>query len=214
MPAGLSSEAIPLAMGTPIRLVVGLGNPGREYEATRHNAGFWYADALAARLGASFSGEAKFHGRVARAVGDLRMLKPGTFMNLSGRAVAALAQFFAVAPGEILVVHDELDLPPGEVKMKFGGGHAGHNGLRDIVARLGSADFWRLRLGIGHPRDSAIPQQDVADYVLQPPRANESEAIAHAIDRALDAWPQIAAGDFERAMMALHTRRETDPPPK
>jgi PTH1 family peptidyl-tRNA hydrolase len=195
-------------MGTPIRLVVGLGNPGREHEATRHNAGFWYADALASRLGASFSGEAKFHGRVARAVGDLRLLKPGTYMNLSGRAVAALAQFFAIAPGEILVVHDELDLPPGEVKMKFGGGHAGHNGLRDIVARLGSADFWRLRLGIGHPRDSAIPQQDVADYVLQPPRNNESEAIAHAIERALDAWPQIAAGDFERAMMALHTRRE------
>jgi PTH1 family peptidyl-tRNA hydrolase len=201
-------------MGTPIRLVVGLGNPGREHEATRHNAGFWYADALAARLGASFTGEAKFHGRVARAVGDLRLLKPGTYMNLSGRAVAALAQFFAIAPGEILVVHDELDLPPGEVKMKFGGGHAGHNGLRDIVAKLGTADFWRLRLGIGHPRDSAIPQQDVADYVLQPPRNNESGAIANAIDRALDAWPQIAAGDFERAMMALHTRREQEPPSK
>ena len=200
-------------MGTPIRLVVGLGNPGREHEATRHNAGFWYADALAARLDASFSGEAKFHGRVARAVGDLRLLKPGTYMNLSGRAVAALAQFFAIAPGEILVVHDELDLPPGEVKMKFGGGHAGHNGLRDIVARLGSADFWRLRLGIGHPRDSAIPQQEVVDYVLQPPRNNESEAIAHAIERALDAWPQIAAGDFERAMMALHTKISAGPGP-
>ena len=197
-------------MGTPIRLLVGLGNPGREHEATRHNAGFWYADALAARLGASFSGEAKFHGRVARAVGDLRLLKPGTYMNLSGRAVAALAQFFAIAPGEILVVHDELDLPPGDVKMKFGGGHAGHNGLRDIVARLGAAEFWRLRVGIGHPRDSEIPQQDVVDYVLQPPRRDERAAIEGAIDRALDAWPLIAAGDFERAMMALHTRREQD----
>jgi PTH1 family peptidyl-tRNA hydrolase len=199
-------------MGIPIRLVVGLGNPGREHEATRHNAGFWYADALAARLGASFSGEAKFHGRVARAVGDLRLLKPGTYMNLSGRAVAALAQFFAIAPAEILVVHDELDLKAGEVKLKFGGGHAGHNGLRDIIARLGSADFWRLRLGIGHPRDSAIPQQDVVDYVLQPPRNDERTAIADAIDRALDAWPLIATGDFERAMTALHTRREQDPP--
>jgi peptidyl-tRNA hydrolase, PTH1 family len=198
-------------MGTPIRLVVGLGNPGREHEATRHNAGFWYADALASRLGASFSGEAKFHGRVARAVGDLRLLKPGTYMNLSGRAVAALAQFFAIAPAEILVVHDELDLRPGEAKMKFGGGHAGHNGLRDIVARLGAADFWRLRLGIGHPRDSAIPQQEVVDYVLQPPRSDERAAIADAIDRALDAWPSIATGDFERAMMALHTRREQEP---
>jgi PTH1 family peptidyl-tRNA hydrolase len=195
-------------MGTPIRLVVGLGNPGREHEATRHNAGFWYADALAARLGAPFSGEAKFHGRVARAVGDLRLLKPGTYMNLSGRAVAALAQFFSIAPAEILVVHDELDLPPGEVKIKFGGGHAGHNGLRDIIARLGAAEFWRLRLGIGHPRDSAIPQQEVVDYVLQPPRNDERAAIGSAIDRALDAWPMIAAGDFERAMMALHTRRE------
>jgi PTH1 family peptidyl-tRNA hydrolase len=198
-------------MGTPIRLVVGLGNPGREHEATRHNAGFWYADALAARLGASFSGEAKFHGRVARAVGDLRLLKPGTYMNLSGRAVAALAQFFSIAPSEILVVHDELDLKPGETKMKFGGGHAGHNGLRDIVARLGAAEFWRLRLGIGHPRDSAIPQQEVVDYVLQPPRDDERAAIGNAIDRALDAWPLMAAGDFERAMMALHTRREQDP---
>ena len=195
-------------MGTPIRLVVGLGNPGREHEATRHNAGFWYADALAGRLGAPFSGEAKFHGRVARAVGDLRLLKPGTYMNLSGRAVAALAQFFSIAPAEILVVHDELDLPPGEVKIKFGGGHAGHNGLRDIIARLGAAEFWRLRLGIGHPRDSAIPQQEVVDYVLQPPRNDERAAIGSAIDRALDAWPMIAAGDFERAMMALHTRRE------
>ena len=195
-------------MGTPIRLVVGLGNPGREHEATRHNAGFWYADALAARLGAPFSGEAKFHGRVARAVGDLRLLKPGTYMNLSGRAVAALAQFFSIAPAEILVVHDELDLPPGEVKIKFGGGHAGHNGLRDIIARLGAAEFWRLRFGIGHPRDSAIPQQEVVDYVLQPPRNDERAAIGSAIDRALDAWPMIAAGDFERAMMALHTRRE------
>ena len=198
-------------MGTPIRLVVGLGNPGREHEATRHNAGFWFADALASRLGAAFAGEAKFHGRIARAVGDLRLLKPGTYMNLSGRAVGAVAQFFAIAPDEILVVHDELDLPPGEAKLKFGGGTAGHNGLRDIAAHLGGPAFWRLRLGIGHPRDSAIPQQGVADYVLQPPRGADRAAIEDALDRALDVWPLIAAGDFERAMMALHTRNEQEP---
>jgi PTH1 family peptidyl-tRNA hydrolase len=197
-------------MGTPIRLVVGLGNPGREHETTRHNAGFWFVDALAQRLGTAFSGEAKFHGKLARGLGDLRLLKPGTYMNLSGRAVAALTQFFAIEPAEILVVHDELDLKPGEAKMKFGGGVAGHNGLRDINAKLGVADFWRLRLGIGHPRDSAIPQQQVVDYVLQPPRGEERAAIEQAIERALDAWPAIAAGDFERAMMALHTRREPD----
>ena len=198
-------------MGTSIRLVVGLGNPGREYEATRHNAGFWFADALAARLGATFAGEAKFHGRIARAVGDVRLLKPGTYMNLSGRAVAAVAQFFAIAPAEIIVVHDELDLKPGEVKMKFGGGTAGHNGLRDIALQLSGSAFWRLRIGIGHPRDSAIPQQPVADYVLQPPRADDRAAIDDALLRAQDAWPLIAAGEFERAMLALHTRKEQEP---
>jgi peptidyl-tRNA hydrolase, PTH1 family len=195
-------------MATPIRLVVGLGNPGREHEATRHNAGFWFVDALASQLGTSFAGEAKFHGRVARAAGDLRLLKPSTYMNLSGRSVAALANFFAIEPVEILVVHDELDLPPGEAKIKFGGGHAGHNGLRDIAAQLGTPEFWRLRIGIGHPRDSAIPQQDVVDYVLQPPRTAERAAMLEAIDDALDAWPAIVTGDFERAMMALHTRKE------
>jgi len=197
-------------MGTPIRLVVGLGNPGREHEATRHNAGFWFADALALRLGASFVSEGRFHGRVARADGDLRLLKPGTYMNLSGRSVSALARFFGIAAEEMLVVHDELDLSPGDVKMKFAGGHAGHNGLRDIAAQLGTPEFWRLRLGIGHPRDSAIPQQDVVDYVLQPPRAAERTAIHAAMDEALDAWPAIAAGDFERAMLALHTRNKDE----
>jgi PTH1 family peptidyl-tRNA hydrolase len=198
-------------MGTPVRLVVGLGNPGRQYEATRHNAGFWFVDALAARLGASFAGEAKFHGRLARAVGDLRLLEPGTYMNLSGRAVGAVAQFFGIAPAEILVVHDELDLAPGEARLKFGGGTAGHNGLRDIAAHLGGPEFWRLRIGIGHPRDSAIAQQPVADYVLQPPRANELAAIEDALARALDAWPAIAAGETERAMTALHTRKDQEP---
>ena len=190
---------------TPIRLVAGLGNPGREYAATRHNAGFWFADALASKLGASMRPESRFGGDVGKA-GDLRLVKPMTYMNESGRAVASLAHFFGVAPDEILVVHDELDLRPGEVKMKLGGGVAGHNGLRDILDQLGSAEFWRLRFGIGHPRDSLLPQQDVVDYVLKPPRADERDAIFAARDRALAAWDDIARGDMERAMMSLHTK--------
>jgi PTH1 family peptidyl-tRNA hydrolase len=192
-------------MGASIRLVVGLGNPGREHDATRHNAGFWFVDALAKQERISFAPEAKFHGQVARA-GDVRLLKPGTYMNLSGRSVAALARFFAIEPAEVLVAHDELDLLPGEAKMKFGGGNAGHNGLRDVDAQLGTSEFWRLRLGIGHPRDSAIPQQDVVDYVLRPPFVDERVQIGAAIERALAAWPAIAAGDFERAMQMLHTK--------
>jgi PTH1 family peptidyl-tRNA hydrolase len=191
-----------------IRLVAGLGNPGREHVATRHNAGFWFADMLASRLGAAFRSEGKFHGQVAKVAGDLRLLKPGTYMNLSGRSVSGMARFFAIAPEDILVVHDELDLLPGDAKMKFGGGIAGHNGLRDIAVQLGTPDFWRLRIGIGHPRDSAVPQQDVADYVLAPPSSDDRAAIEAAIDRAIDAWPAIAAGDFERAMLVLHTRKD------
>lgn len=192
-------------MGASIRLVVGLGNPGREHDATRHNAGFWFVDALAKQERISFAAEAKFHGQVARA-GEVRFLKPGTYMNLSGRAVAAISRFFAIEPVEILVAHDELDLLPGEAKMKFGGGNAGHNGLRDIDAQLGTPEFWRLRIGIGHPRDSAIPQQEVVDYVLRPPFADERVQIGAAIERALAAWPAVAAGDFERAMLVLHTK--------
>jgi PTH1 family peptidyl-tRNA hydrolase len=192
-------------MPKPIRLVVGLGNPGREHDATRHNAGFWFADALATRLGASFSNESKFTGHVGRAA-DVRLLKPMTYMNVSGRSVSAVLRFFSLAPDEMLVAHDELDLRPGDAKLKLGGGIAGHNGVRDIVAQLGTGDFWRLRIGIGHPRDSEFPQQPVVDYVLRPPRGEESAQIAAAIERALDAWPSIAAGDFERAMTMLHTK--------
>ncbi len=199
-------------MNTPIRLVAGLGNPGREYANTRHNAGFWFADELAAKLGASFSHESKFGGEVAKA-GALRLVKPMTFMNLSGRAVAAVSNFFGIAPDELLVVHDELDLLPGKAKMKFGGGHAGHNGLRDIEAQLGSPEFWRLRIGIGHPRDSELTQQDVVDYVLKPPRAEERNAMQDAIGRALQAWPSISSGDMEAAMMALHTKTSSGPAP-
>jgi peptidyl-tRNA hydrolase, PTH1 family len=195
-------------MGTSIRLVVGLGNPGREYAATRHNAGYWFVDALAARLDASFVSEGRFHGLLAKSDAGVRMLKPSTYMNLSGRAVSAAMRFFDIGAEELLVVHDELDLKAGDAKLKQGGGHAGHNGLRDVVAQLGTADFWRLRIGIGHPRDSEIPQQDVADYVLRPPLADERRAIEEAIERGLDAWPELAAGRFERALTALHTRKE------
>ena len=193
-------------MGAPIRLVVGLGNPGREHDATRHNAGFWFVDALAAAQGTSFASEPRFHGAVAKAGPDLRLVKPATYMNLSGRAVGAVARFFAILPAEVLVVHDELDLPPGDVRLKFGGGVAGHNGLKDIRAHLGTADFWRLRLGIGHPRDSEVPQQQVVDYVLKPPRRDERAAIEAAIERGLAAIPVLVAGETERAMTALHTK--------
>jgi PTH1 family peptidyl-tRNA hydrolase len=192
----------------PVRLVAGLGNPGREYADTRHNAGFWFVDALVVKLGAAFRSESKFQGYLAKVAGDMRLLKPMTYMNLSGRSISAAARFFAIPPAEILVVHDELDLLPGEAKMKFGGGVAGHNGLKDIAAQFGTKDFWRLRIGIGHPRDSAIPQQDVADYVLAPPAASDGKVIAAAIDRALDAWPAIEAGEFERAMLLLHTKEK------
>lgn len=192
-------------MPTPIRLVAGLGNPGRGYASTRHNAGFWFADALAAKLGAAFSHETRFAADVAKAA-DVRIGKPTTFMNASGRSVAALARFFSIAPDAILVVHDELDLRPGEAKMKLGGGHAGHNGLRDIHAHLGTADYWRLRLGIGHPRNTTLPEREVIDYVLKPPDATDRDAIEAAIDRALDAWRDIAAGEMERAMTIIHTR--------
>jgi len=190
---------------TPIRLVAGLGNPGREYAATRHNAGFWFVDELARKLGMSLAPESRFGGDVGKA-GDVRVVKPMTYMNESGRSVGALARFFGIAPDEILIVHDELDLKPGEAKMKLGGGVAGHNGLRDIQAALGSADFWRLRLGIGHPRDSVLPQQDVVDYVLKPPRAEERTLLDAAIARALAAWTDVARGDMERAMLSLHTK--------
>jgi PTH1 family peptidyl-tRNA hydrolase len=196
-------------MSTPIRLVAGLGNPGRGYVTTRHNAGFWFADALVSRLATRFAHEAKFSAELAKA-GELRICKPMTFMNLSGRPVAAIARFFGIPPEAILVVHDELDLRPGDAKLKLGGGVAGHNGLRDIQAQLGSADFWRLRLGIGHPRDSEFPERDVVDYVLKPPPNEEQDAIEAAIDRALVAWREIAAGDMERAMTMLHTRPRDD----
>ena len=187
-----------------IRLIVGLGNPGREYETTRHNAGYWWLDELARLQNLSFKSEAKFHGLAARGQlhgHEMLLLKPQTFMNVSGRAVGALAQFYKIAPAEMLVVHDELDLPPGVARLKMGGGHGGHNGLKDIIAHLGSKDFWRLRLGIGHPGDRA----DVAGYVLNDPRREERELIDEAIQRALHVAPLIVEGKTEAAMLKLHS---------
>jgi PTH1 family peptidyl-tRNA hydrolase len=184
------------------RLIVGLGNPGPEYETTRHNAGFWFVDHLADKLKASLAPQGKFFGRAARA-GELWLLQPTTFMNRSGQAVAALANFYKIAPDEILVIHDELDLPPGGIRLKQGGGNGGHNGLKDIQARLGTPDFWRLRLGIGHPRTLGLTQQ-VADFVLHPPRKEELPDIEQALHRSLLAWPKIVAGDYAGAQQQLH----------
>jgi PTH1 family peptidyl-tRNA hydrolase len=184
------------------RLIVGLGNPGAEYEATRHNVGFWLVDQFADKLKATLAPQGKFFGRTARA-GDLWLLQPTTFMNRSGQSVAALASFYKIAPAEILVVHDDLDLPPGGIRLKQGGGNGGHNGLKDIQARLGTPDFWRLRLGIGHPRELNLAQQ-VADFVLHPPRKEEMPDIEHALARCQLAWPKIAGGDYAGAQRQLH----------
>jgi PTH1 family peptidyl-tRNA hydrolase len=196
-----------------IKLLVGLGNPGPEYEATRHNAGFWWVDAAARQLGSRLSAERAYFGlvgRVNRPAGPVWLLQPQTYMNLSGKSVAALARFFKIAPQEILVVHDELDLLPGQMKLKQGGGHAGHNGLRDIHAQLGSADYWRLRLGIGHPGVKA----EVADYVLRKPPADQREAIERSIDESLKQLEPMLNGDMQQAVMKLHTKPERPKPPR
>jgi peptidyl-tRNA hydrolase, PTH1 family len=185
-----------------LRLVVGLGNPGPEYETTRHNAGFWLVDQLARQLRVELTPQPKFFGRAARA-GELWLLQPTTFMNRSGQAVGALARFYKIAPEEILVVHDELDLPPGGIRIKRGGSNGGHNGLKDIQAALATPEFWRLRLGIGHPRTLNL-KQPVVDFVLHRPRAEEQVEIDRAIDRSLQAWPKLAAGDFAAAQQLLH----------
>ncbi len=190
----------------PIRLIVGLGNIGAEYERTRHNAGFWFVDEIAAKARVSFAAERKFHGDVARlrdTSHELWLLKPSTYMNRSGQAVVALALYYKILPTQILVVHDEVDLPPGAVKLKRGGGTAGHNGLKDIQARLSTPDFWRLRVGVGHPRTLQLTQE-VADFVLHPPSREHSQAIDSAMGRALDVVPLLVEGQFERAMMQLH----------
>ena len=199
-----------------IRLLVGLGNPGPEYEATRHNAGFWWVDDVARELKTTLLAERAYFGlaaRVARPLpgidGPVWLLQPQTFMNLSGKSVGALVRFFKIEPEEVLVAHDELDLPPGELKLKFGGGHAGHNGLRDIHAQLGSADYWRLRIGIGHPG----VKTEVANYVLGRPSPTHRDAIEASLARALTALPHLLAGEMSKATLLIHTTKPPRPKP-
>ncbi|MBR6026561.1 MAG: aminoacyl-tRNA hydrolase [Neisseriaceae bacterium] len=190
---------------TAIKLIVGLGNIGMEYAATRHNAGFWFIDELSSRYPCNLHEEKKFFGDVGRTtIGkqEIRLLKPNTFMNRSGLAVVAVANFYRIAPEEILVIHDELDIPCGTLKLKQGGGNGGHNGLKDIQARLGSANFWRLRIGISHPGD----KNQVVSYVLKKPTADEQQLIDNSILRAIDEIETIVQGDFAAAMCELHKK--------
>ena len=187
-------------------LVVGLGNPGPKYEGTRHNAGFWLADRLAERLGAAFRADRRFPLDACEAggpAGRVRIVKPSTYMNRSGQAVGAVAGYFRIAPAAILVAHDDLDLPAGTVRLKEGGGHGGHNGLRDVAAHLGTRDFARVRLGIGRPG----PGRDPIDYVLERPRAEERRLIDEAIGQVLEWSEAVLAGDLQPVMKALHTKR-------
>ena len=192
-------------MSNKIKMIVGLGNPGSEYEQTRHNAGFWFIDELAWQYKATLKEEKKFFGSVARisiSGSDLWLLKPSTFMNRSGQAVAALAQFYKIKPEEILVVHDELDIPCGRIKFKLGGGNGGHNGLKDIQARLGTPVFYRLRLGIDHPGDRNL----VVGYVLNKPSPEHRQQIDEAINKSLKAVPMLLAGEWEEAVRFLHSK--------
>lgn len=193
-----------------IQLIVGLGNPGNEYSKTRHNAGFWWVDLLCAQSNSRLNQESKFFGQAgklnfssatSKPSQDVWLLKPDTFMNASGRAVSALAKFYKIPPQAILVIHDELDLPVGVSKLKKGGGHGGHNGLRDIIAALGTPDFWRLRMGIGYPGKS----EEVVNFVLRAPSLNEMNAIESSMDQSLLVLPLLLQGDFEQAMLRLHT---------
>lgn len=191
------------------KLIVGLGNPGNEYENTRHNAGWWLLDQLARQYNVSLSPESKFHGLAARARvngDDVWLLQPMQYMNRSGAAIAALANFYKILPEHIIVLHDELDIPVGTAKMKIGGSTGGHNGLKDTQAKLGTDKFWRLRIGIDHPRNSSTPLQPVVDYVLKPPKQAERAEIDKAIDKAQDVMPDWLAGNFERAMRVLHAK--------
>ena len=190
----------------PIKLIVGLGNPGSEYADTRHNAGFWFVDLLARRLNTPLKNDSKHHGQSCR-IGykgqEFRLLKPSSFMNRSGLSVSSIASYFKIQPGEILVAHDELDLPAGSIRLKTGGGHAGHNGLRDIMSATGSRDFHRLRIGIDHPKERG----DVINYVLGRPSKADRDAIEQALEAAADCLDEILQGNLQKAMNRLHTTR-------
>jgi peptidyl-tRNA hydrolase, PTH1 family len=191
--------------GTPLQIIVGLGNPGPEHLATRHNAGFWLVDALARKVGVRFRSHARFHGEIARidfAGRELQLLKPQTYMNRSGLAIRAICDYLKVPAAELLVVHDELDLPPGVARLKLGGGAGGHNGLKDTITHIGP-EFWRLRLGVGHPGDKS----QVIDYVLRRASASDEDAILDSIARSVDALDVFVQQSAEKAMHALHSQK-------
>jgi peptidyl-tRNA hydrolase, PTH1 family len=194
--------------GLALNLIVGLGNPGREYARTRHNAGWWFVDELAAQSRGSWRHDAREHTDLARvtvAGTELWLLKPTAFMNRSGAPVAAVANFYRIAPTDILVVHDDIDLPPGVARLKQGGGHGGHNGLRDVIAHIGP-EFWRLRLGVGHPGSKDL----VLDAVLDRPTQAEQQAIDAAMERALEIVPELLSSGAQKAMLSLHSRNADD----
>ena len=197
-----------MATTPKLKCIVGLGNPGPRYDGTRHNVGFSVVDAIAARYHVSFVSEPKYKGALAIAKtdsGDVRLLKPMKYMNTSGEAVAPLMRFYKIAPENVLIVHDELDLPAGSVRLKFGGGHGGHNGLRDIFEKTGSKSFLRLRIGIGHPGAAG----DVSSYVLGKPSPEEKNLIAEAIDKAMNEITCLVNGDIEAVMKILHTEAKS-----
>jgi len=188
-----------------LKVIVGLGNPGAKYTETRHNAGFWFVEEVARKYTATFRPEKKFHGEVAKISlkgNDIWLLKPDTFMNRSGLAVKSLLSFYQFTPEQLLIAHDEIDLPPGTTKLKTGGGHGGHNGLRDIISQLGNSDFHRLRIGVGHPGSKDL----VVDYVLHNASRDERSLIDADIDKAVSVMPSLAAGTFEQAMQILHSK--------
>jgi len=188
-----------------LKVIVGLGNPGPKYTETRHNAGFWFVEEVARRYGATFRQEKKFHGEVAKVNvqgRDIWLLKPGTFMNRSGMATNSLLSFYRINAEQLLVAHDEIDLPPGTAKLKTGGGHGGHNGLRDIISQLGTKDFHRLRIGVGHPGS----KDQVVDYVLHNPSHDDRILIDRDIDDAVSVIPELASGALEKAMQILHSK--------
>jgi PTH1 family peptidyl-tRNA hydrolase len=196
-----------------IRLIAGLGNPGRKHERDRHNVGFWFVSRLADKLGLEMRSQPKYHGLVGKtgsAGTELWLVMPQTYMNASGMSVGALARFYKVQPDECLMVHDELDFPPGVARLKRGGGVGGHNGLRDVAEQLGTPDYWRLRMGIGHPGDKNV----VADYVLSSPPPAERELIESAIERCLEHSSLLIAGDMREAMLRIHTKDKPEKPEK
>jgi PTH1 family peptidyl-tRNA hydrolase len=198
-------------MPVPIKVIIGLGNPGPGYSDTRHNAGFWFVDELVGHLHGEFKQDKKFHGDTTRLLKDeidCRILKPQVFMNHSGRAVQAIVDYFDYEPGEVLIAHDEIDLPPGTVRLKKGGGHGGHNGLRDIIEITGNNDFLRLRIGVGHPGD----KDEVVDYVLNRPSREDKREIDDAIERAIDIMPMVFRGEMNKAMTLLNAPRPAPEP--